>query len=280
MPGRRAAASGQISLSAAAGHGLKCLMLSRLRIDAFTLAIFAAVLVASLMPVSGTARSWLEGLVKIAIALMFFMHGAKLSRAAVLAGLTHWRLHAVILAATYVLFPVLGLTLARITPGLPDGLVAGIIYLSILPSTVQSSIAFTSMGRGNVAAAVCAASASNFIGVFLTPILAAVLMKTSGVTISFAAVKAIMLQLLLPFVLGQILQPYVGAFVKRHGKVLSLFDRGSIVMVVFLAFSEAVIGGLWQRLTPATLLLLVALMAVLLAVVLLATRGAARGAGL
>jgi sodium/bile acid cotransporter 7 len=41
------------------------------------------------------------------------MHGAKLSREAVVAGLTHWRLHLTILAFTFVLFPVLGLAISR-----------------------------------------------------------------------------------------------------------------------------------------------------------------------
>ncbi|MBP0573189.1 bile acid:sodium symporter, partial [Mycobacterium tuberculosis] len=143
----------------------------RLRPDNFTLAIFGAVILASFLPVSGQAADVLDIVVNVAIALLFFMHGAKISRQAALAGLTHWRLHLLILASTFVLFPAIGLGLGAVGLPLPPELMVGMLYMTLLPSTVQSSIAFTSIARGNVAAAVCAASASNLFGIFLTPAL-------------------------------------------------------------------------------------------------------------
>jgi sodium/bile acid cotransporter 7 len=253
--------------------------LARLRPDNFTLAIAGAVVVASFLPATGTTEVVLSKIVDLAIAILFYMHGAKLSRQSVIAGITHWRLHLLILASTFVLFPVMGLVVRAIGLPLPAELVAGIVYLSVLSSTVQSSIAFTSIGKGNVAAAVCSASASNFLGIFLTPVLVSLTMRTSGVVISASSLESIVLQLLLPFALGQATQPWVGGFMQRHKQVLGYFDRGSILGVVYLAFGHAVLGGIWHKLTPETLAVLVVVLVLLLGIALSATTMAARAFG-
>ena len=181
--------------------------MSRFLPDNFTMLLVAAVILASLFPVSGVAADYFGLATKIAIGLLFFLHGARLSRDVVIAGFLHWKLHLTILAATFVLFPLLGLCAGVLVPNiLPPALYAGILFLCVLPSTVQSSIAFTSIAGGNVPAAICSASASNIFGMFLTPLLAGVLLSASGhVEFSLDALQSILLQLLAPFILGQIL---------------------------------------------------------------------------
>jgi sodium/bile acid cotransporter 7 len=253
--------------------------LSAYRPDNFTLAIIATVVVASLLPAVGSAATIVHYVTIFAIALLFFLHGARLSREAALAGALHWRLHLTVLAATFALFPLLGLGLRQALAGvLPESLLVGLLFLCLLPSTVQSSIAFTSIAHGNVAAAVCAASLSNFVGIFLTPALVALLMNLKG-GVSLDAVGAIVLQLLLPFLAGHFLRPWIGAFVARHRASLGYVDRGSILLVVYLAFSEAVANGLWHVLGLADLIKLLIACAALLAVVLLATVFVARRFG-
>jgi sodium/bile acid cotransporter 7 len=245
----------------------------RFRPDNFIIALVTVVVIASFLPARGQFVDYLEYVTDAAIALLFFLHGARLSREAVLAGIGHWRLHIVILATTFVLFPVIGLALAPLSPNLlTPTLYAGILFLCTLPSTVQSSIAFTSIARGNVPAAICSASASNIIGMFLTPLLVGFLLHAKGGGgFSADAVGSIVLQLLVPFVAGQVLQPFIGAFVRRHNRVLSFTDRGSILLVVYGAFSKAVVAGLWQTLDFTTIATMVVVDLVLLATVLLVT---------
>jgi len=253
--------------------------LSTFRPDNFTLAIVATVVVASLLPATGAAATAVHFVTIFAIALLFFLHGARLSREAALAGALHWRLHLTVLAATFVLFPLLGLAVRHMLGGvLPESLLVGLLFLCLLPSTVQSSIAFTSIAHGNVAAAVCSASLSNFVGIFLTPALVALLMNLKG-GVSLDAVGAIVLQLLAPFLAGHFLRPWIGDFVARHRASLGYVDRGSILLVVYLAFSEAVANGLWHVLGAGDLVKLLLVCAVLLAVALLATVVAARRLG-
>lgn len=247
--------------------------------DNFTLALLCAVCLASFLPVRGTAAQGFEWLTTAAIALLFFLHGAKLSRAAVVAGMSHWRLHVLVFACTFVLFPILGLLLKPLFGiVLTPDLAVGMLFLCTLPATVQSAIAFTAMARGNVAAAVCSASASSLLGVFITPLLVSWLVVSGGVsgTGHLDAVGRIMLQLLLPFVLGQLLQPWIGDFVRRHASGLKLVDQGSILLVVYTAFSAAVIEGLWQQVPLPTLLSLTVTCCVLLALSLAMTTWASR----
>lgn len=253
--------------------------LSTFRPDNFTLAIVAAVGLASVAPAGGVAAEVVHVAAILAIALLFFLHGARLSREAVVSGVLHWRLHLVVLASTFALFPLLGLALRHALGAvLPDSLLLGLMFLCLLPSTVQSSIAFTSIAHGNVAAAVCSASLSNLIGVFLTPALVAVLMNLKG-GVSLGAVGAIVLQLLLPFLAGHLLRPWVGAFVHRHRAAVGFVDRGSILLVVYLAFSEAVRNGIWSVVGVGDLATLVVVCALLLALVLVTTRSVARRLG-
>ena len=240
-------------------------LLARLRPDNFTLALLATVLLASLLPVTGQAALWLDRLTDAAIALLFFLHGARLPRQAIVAGLLHWRLHLVILGCTFVLYPLLGLAagpLARLA--LTPELALGLLFLCALPSTVQSSIAFTSLAGGNVAAAVCSASLSSLLGVFLTPWLMTLLAGSSGAMADpLAAILKIMALLLAPFVLGHLLRPWIGARVDAAKPLLRYTDQGTILLVVYAAFGAAVVEGLWRQ-TPLPALLITAAACVLL----------------
>ncbi|MEJ0066017.1 MAG: bile acid:sodium symporter family protein [Caulobacteraceae bacterium] len=245
--------------------------------DRYVLAILATVGLASILPVRGVVAVDLALFTKLVIALLFFLHGAKLSREAVVAGITHWRLHLMILGATFVLFPVLGLLAVRLpTAILPTTLATGVLFCCCLPSTVQSSIAFTSVARGNVAAAVCAASASNLFGIFLTPLLVAVTLGVRGAGSPLKEAESIAIQLFLPFVAGQIARIWIAGWMKRHSKLVGLVDRGSILLVVYGAFSEAVVQGIWSKVSVLQLLWLAVICGVLLAIVLALTAFASR----
>ncbi|MCT1514095.1 bile acid:sodium symporter family protein [Dietzia cercidiphylli] len=243
--------------------------LRRLRIEPFILAILAAVVVAAVLPTTGGAATALGWVTTVGIAVLFFLYGARLEPRELLAGVKHWRLHSVVLAATFLLFPALGL-LGRwaLTPVLGEPLAAGFLFLTLVPSTVQSSITFVAIARGHVSAAVVSASVSNLLGVVITPLLVFALMTRDGsVVITWDSVGKIALQLLLPFVLGQLLRRWVLPVTTRI-KRLALFDKSVIVLIVYAAFSDGVADGIWSRVGPTQLVWLIAACCVLLAVVL------------
>ncbi len=254
--------------------------LARFGIDAYLIALMATVAVAAVLPAHGIGATVANGAVSVAVALLLFLYGARLSPLAVWQGLLHWRLQSLVFASTYELFPLLGLALARAFGGLlPQELVAGLIFLCILPSTVQSSIAFTGIARGNVAAALCSASVSNLFGMALTPLLVMLLLDSRGGGFSTQAIENIALQLLLPFLAGQLLRRWIGPFLQRHKAPLSLVDRGSILLVVYAAFSEGMVAGIWSQVTLGDLALISLLGLVLLATVLVITTVASRRLG-
>jgi len=250
----------------------------RVGLDNFTLALVATVIIATLLPARGIAAGFFEVATTLAIALLFFLHGAKLSRAAVIAGASHWRLHLTVLCSTYGLFPVLGFILKPVlSPLVTPELYLGVLYLCALPATVQSSIAFTSIARGNVPAAICSASASSFIGVFLTPVLVGILIGVQGSGGGvWHAIGKICVQLLLPFIVGQLMRGWIGAWVDRNKVLVKVVDQGSILLVVYVAFSASVLQGLWHHTPLRSLAGLLIVNAVLLTLVLLATRYSAR----
>ncbi|MBU6491737.1 MAG: bile acid:sodium symporter [Burkholderiales bacterium] len=249
--------------------------------DNFTLMLVATVAIASVLPCRGELGKVFEVLTSFAIAALFFLHGAKLSREAVLAGATHWRLHLLVFLSTFAVFPLVGLLLKPlflllITPTL----YLGLLFLCTLPATVQSAIAFTSIARGNVPAAICSASGSSLFGIFITPLLVSlVVLHHGGPGSELHSIGKIVLQLLLPFVAGQVLRRWIGEWVDRHKIVLKVVDQGSILLVVYTAFSAAVIGGLWHQIPLLALGGLLVACAILLGLMLMFTTFSSRYLG-
>ncbi|MFD3540677.1 bile acid:sodium symporter family protein [Streptomyces sp. NPDC058662] len=248
------------------------LLPARLPLDPYVLALLGTVGLAALVPARGLAATVAGGASTAAVALLFFLYGARLSSREVLDGLRHWRLHVTVLACTFLLFPLLGLAAGALVPTLlTPALHSGLLFLCMVPSTIQSSIAFTSIARGNVPAALCAGSFSSLAGILLTPLLATALLGGEAGGFSSDSLLRIGLQLLLPFLLGQVLRRWVGGFLGHHRKVLGRVDRGSILLVVYAAFSAGMVAGIWHQVSVPRLGALLLVEAVLLALMLLAT---------
>lgn len=240
--------------------------------DPYIALMLGMIALAAVMPVYGQGAAIAGTVADVAIAFLFFLYGARLSPGAAIRGLTQWKLQIAVLLCTFALFPLIGVGLKQIMAGvLPNALLAGVVVLCLMPSTVQSSIAFTSVARGNVAAALCAASLSNIAGVFVSPLLIGWLFQTSGITLSFDVFRDILLQLLAPFVAGQLARPWIGAWIERHKQILSYADRGSILLIIYVAFSRGMVDKVWGGVGIADLLILTTMLTLLLAFVLLLT---------
>lgn len=247
--------------------------LKGLGIDGYMLLLIAMVCIGVAVPAEGMVAIGLKYLIYWAVSLLFFLYGAKLDPYAVRAGLMNWRLQGLTLSATYLMFPLIGLALAAIFgPLLGATVTIGLLFLSVLPSTVQSSVAFTSITGGNVPGAICAASVSNILGVVLTPVLVALMLHQGDGGIRLDAVIKIGTQILLPFVIGQILRPYIGSFVEKHRMVTMGVDRGSILLIVYSAFSAGTVSGLWGAIPLFSLISLFAVVWLFLAVSMMAVR--------
>ncbi|MFC0051344.1 bile acid:sodium symporter family protein [Streptomyces actinomycinicus] len=241
-------------------------------IDPYVMLLLGTVGLAALLPADGTSADVVSGASTAAIAFLFFLYGVRLSTREALDGLKHWRLHITVLACTFVVFPVFGIAARGLEPVLlTQPLYQGLLFLTLVPSTIQSSIAFTSIARGNVPAAICAGSFSSLVGIVVTPLLAAGLLGGDAVGFSTDSVVKIVFQLLVPFVAGQLLRRWVGGFVTRHKRILGPVDRGSILLVVYTAFSEGMNQGIWHQVSPVRLVGLLGVEAVLLAVMLVLT---------
>ncbi|MCK7548366.1 bile acid:sodium symporter family protein [Marinobacter koreensis] len=259
--------------------------MNKLRIDPFTLLLLGAIVLASFLPVTGNAADWLAAAGSVAVALLFFFHGAALSREQIVAGATHWRLHILITSLTFVFFPLAVLPINGLSGLIPQWMPAdlglGFLYLGVLPSAVSSSIAYTAMARGNVPAAICSAAASNVFGMMLTPFLLLLVVSTSG-TGDFSvgqALKDIVIQLLLPFAVGHALRPWLGGYLARNENLMAKYDQAVIWLIVYSAFSHSVESGLWQNLPIQAIVFAILLCLGLLALFMLMARFLVRRLG-
>lgn len=243
----------------------------QLRLDPFLMSILSVVLIATLLPCQGEIKVFFKYLTTAAIALLFFMHGAKLSRTALMTGVGHWKLHLAIFFSTFILFPILGVIMQPVMVMLLSPILySGFLYLCSLPGTVQAAIAFTSVGKGNVPAAIFSSTLSSILGVFLSPLLVTLLLhQQSGEQDLSHAISSILLQLVAPFIAGHLSRPLLASWIERHKSWISKIDKSSILLVVYTAFSEAVVSGIWKQVNAYTLLTIIVVCCLLLAIVML-----------
>jgi solute carrier family 10 (sodium/bile acid cotransporter), member 7 len=248
-------------------------------VDPFVVVLVVVLVLGLVVPVTPGVQRVVDAAAGVAVTVLFGVYGMRLSTREVWAGLRHWRLQGGMLAATYLAFPLLGLVVAwAVAPLVGAPLAAGVLYLALLPSTVQSSVAFTSVARGNVAGAICGATVSNVAGMVLTPLLVLWLMTGAGDSSNaigasggLGGLRTVLLQLLLPFVAGQLLQPWVGDWVRARRWLTLTVDRGTILIVVFSAVSAASAEGVWAGTSAWAIVALLAVSAVVLAVMLALT---------
>ena len=225
-------------------------MLSRIFPDRFVPVLFATILLASLLPVRGEAVPIAQNISTAAIVLLFFLNGVRLPRDEVLHGIRNWRLQGGNLLYSFGAMALIGLAAqaatAPLLPAVPT-LALGFLFLGILPSTVMSATAASSMAGGNVAASVVAAALLNLTGVIVSPLLFAAIAGSAG-DISGDAALRIVATLLLPFIAGQAAQRWLRPWVLAHRGAATFMDRTSIAIAVYVAFSAAVVGGIWQQL--------------------------------
>lgn len=244
-------------------------MLRRLIPDKFVLFLIGAILLALVAPVSAAPAAAVDVVTYAAIFALFFLHGARLPREALVAGFRDVKLHGTILFITFGLFPIFGLTLAWAVPELFDPLIwSGLLFLCVVPSTVQSSIAYTSMAGGNVAGAVAAAAFSNMAGVLLTPLLASLLLDVADASVSLGGIGRIFGLLFLPFIVGHLARPWVLPWIERWPSLTIIVDKGTILLAVYGAFSAAISDRIFSRIPAWEMWALVAVCLGLLAFIL------------
>jgi sodium/bile acid cotransporter 7 len=257
--------------------------LKRLAKDWFLIGMILCVVLASLAPQIGRAGGLIHAdqLANYGIFIIFFLHGIGLSTESLIKGIARWRLHVLVQAFTFIVFPLLwvGLNFA-LGRFLPNDLMLGFFYLAALPSTISSSVAMTSMARGNVPAAIFNATLSTLLGIFLTPLLVSLLVGSQGGSLSLGeAMLNIARLLMLPFIIGQLLRPLWGKWFARYKKYTNLIDRGVILLLVFSTFSDSVTDGLWSKHGFGLIAYTIVGAAIFLFVVLRLTKWAAQRAG-
>lgn len=240
-------------------------MLARLIPDKFILLLLATIGLATLLPAQGRGLALVSTIANIAIFSLFFFHGLRLAHEAVWAGLKHWRLQLAVLGFVFGVMPLMGLGASvLVSDFLSPSIWMGVLFLCVLPSTVQSAIAYSSVAGGNVAASVIAAAMSNLAGVVLTPLLFAALAQIGGAESDLSTIGRIAGLLLLPFVLGQIARHWLATWAERNRGWIGRLDKLTIVITVYVAFSAAVTEGLWSQLNGEEMLRLLAFVTVLL----------------
>lgn len=223
-------------------------------------------------PAAGEARGVAQSVSNAAIFILFLVNGMRIARGEIAKGLTNWRFFLPLFFWVFIVMPVIGLSVSAVAGTILPPLIAlGFIYLGTLPSTVQSATSYTSLARGNVALSVVGAALINVSGVFVTAPLFALFAGSGIVEIGTETLVRIGVMLILPFVIGQLVQGWTIDWLRDRKKDVAWLDRIVIGIAVYVAFSGAIEQGLGNLLDPVSWIVLVALVS---AYLLIASAGA------
>lgn len=224
--------------------------LSNVGLNGFFLCLLLMVFLAWLFPEAGSKESIipLDDITYYGVSVIFFFYGLRLSPEKLKTGLRSWKLHVIIQATTFLLFPMIALVIIHFFGSADNLLWLGFFYLAALPSTVSSSVVMVSIAGGNMPAAIFNASISSIIGIFSTPLWMSVYTQPSSgeVDLSHVVIK-LCLQVLLPVVTGLLLHSKLGAWAERYKAWLKNFDQFIILLIVFTAFSESFLGRMFDN---------------------------------
>ncbi len=259
-------------------------LLRKMAKDWFLAGMITAVGLATLFPEFGASGGTMHAdmVSDAGIFAIFFLHGLALSTRSLREGLSRWKLHLLVQTLTFVAFPLLFFPFRAAFGGfIPEGLLLGFLYLCALPSTIQSSVAMTAIGKGNVPAAIFNATLSSLLGIVLTPVIVGLVIDMhGGSSINLGkSVTNIATMLFLPFVLGQALRPLLGKLASRRKKLIDNFDKLVILMLVYGSFCDSVKSGLWTNNGPQVIAMTIGGAAIFLAMALLVSSSAAKWLG-
>lgn len=249
-------------------------------LDSFLVSILAVLLLAFLTPAWGGShgRLGLGHWTSVGILLVFGLHGAQVPRERLRSGSRNVRLHALVQGATYIGFPAIGfLGYLALRPFVAAPLSLGFFYLCAVPSTIATAVTLVGIARGNVPAAIFNATLSGLIGIAVTPVLVSLVAATSGLHLPWMdAMRSLLFTVLLPFGVGHALQPWLLPLLRRVPRIAKGIERGAILLVMYVAFCDAVAADAIHQASPGALALVLLAVLLLLAAVLLGLRQLSR----
>ena len=232
-----------------------------IKLDKFVLAILVAIVVAYFFPQWGIATSPipLDTISAVGIALIFFLYGLKLSPQKLKAGLGNYKLHLLVQACTFLVFPLVVLLFRPLVQNAEHELLwLSFFFLAALPSTVSSSVVMVSIAKGNIPAAIFNASISGIIGIVITPLWMGLFIDDMQTDFDFTEIYMnLVLQILAPVILGLLLQRFWGGFIQKHTKKLTLFDKSIILLIIYKSFATSFTDGVFSGVSLFDLAILV-----------------------
>lgn len=225
-----------------------------MRPNGFIISLLAAILLAYLFP-TALSQFPLETITDVGIGLIFLFYGLKLAPAELKQGFLNFPSHLVIQASTFLLFPALTLLFIPLFEGgTQSNLWLAIYFLGVLPSTVSSAVVMVAIAKGNLPTAIFNASISGLIGILATPLLLTIFLAQDGQFEFIDVILKLFYQIVLPLVVGLLLQRVLGELARRHSATLGLFDKAVIVLIVYSSFSNSFNSNLFQTVSLLDLL--------------------------
>ncbi|TNJ42597.1 bile acid:sodium symporter [Tamlana fucoidanivorans] len=232
----------------------------QMKIDRFVLAIIGTIILSYFFPQWGSTSSSvpLDTIGSIGVSLIFFFYGLKLSPNKIKDGLKNWKLHVLVQTATFLLFPLLVLLFKPFIMS-EEGinLWLAFLFLAALPSTVSSSVVMVSIAKGNIPAAIFNASISGLIGIAITPLWLDLFIPQSSGDFNLGEIYIkLIIEILLPVILGMALQRFGQKLANTYHRQLTLFDKSVILLIIYKSFSRSFEDRIFEDISIADLLLI------------------------
>lgn len=240
--------------------------------DPFILQLLAAIVIAFFYPQfaeSDVNNLNLNTIIDTGVVLIFLFYGLKLNKSALIQDLSNWKMHLIIQGIVFLLFPLLIFIFYPLVPqnSAYQLMFVSVFYLACLPSTVSSSVVMVSIAKGNIPSAIFNASLSGLIGILLTPLWMSLFVQQNSELQLSEIFLDLILKIVLPVILGLLLQPLLGKFYHQHQKRIAKLDKLTIVLIVYSSFAHTFHDGSFGLLGLSKTLMIIVIVVVLFFIV-------------
>ena len=181
---------------------------------------------------------------KIGIFLVFVFNGMAISVEQLKSATSNLRLLLFTQLYTFAVIPLLTYLLVTYVLPVQEALRIGLLCLASLPCTINMCVTLTSSAGASVPAAIFNAVFSNFIGVFVTPLLVLQLLGSTSFDFA-AALRKLVNMVVVPMAVGQALRvtPLGKRIIQRYRPITKLFGELMLLGIVYSTFCSTFLRG-------------------------------------
>lgn len=181
-------------------------------------------------------------ILNIGIFLAFFITGLTLETSSLVDQLKNVKVLVAAVVSSLFIFPGIAYFLAQLAFSSWPDFSIGALIIGVAPVTVASGTVMTAIALGNVPLSLFICVLCNFLSILTIPIVLNLFLQFGDTVIDLPVIQmltGLTIKVLIPTLIGQLLQPKLKKVVAPYGKFFSIFNQSIVLLIILNAVSSS-----------------------------------------